>query len=42
MNNTTGNKMTDKELMKMALEALEGADQIDIDMRDAIRARGSV
>ena len=28
--------MTDKELMRMALNALEGADQIDIDMRDAI------
>ena len=28
--------MTDKELMRMALNSLEGADQIDIDMRDAI------
>jgi polyribonucleotide nucleotidyltransferase len=30
--------MTDKELMQQALSALEGADQIDIDMRDAIVA----
>ena len=30
--------MTDKELLKQSLNALEGADQIDIDMRDAIVA----
>jgi len=30
--------MTDKELLKQALNALEGADQIDTDMRDAVIA----
>ena len=33
-----GLHMTDKELMRMALNALEGADQIDTDIRDAVIA----
>jgi len=33
-----GLHMTDKELMQQALNALEGADQIDTDIRDAVIA----
>jgi hypothetical protein len=34
----TGENMTKDEALRLALEALEGADEIDCDMRDAITA----